>query len=284
MYGITINVPTPTSLGTIKWSGSGNITGTVSEKDIETLKANNRTYVKDTITYAIEEGTATKTSFSFEFVVTSTVLMECDFSYIVFEVEGNPNDVLPPSNDPYQWQFYSGDCFAKGYEEGKNLGLGDYSADSVNMSTSEISFTTYNYVTSSTATNIGQEPFLKFDDNLFFREDILYSSSNTAYNQLKNKIVNDWSNGKETVTLKCNIGEYYDTSGNLALSTKNNSLPMTFSIGDIVVPYVINGQGQQVPLSKTTLGYAKTFKVIDKRLYTDGCCWQEIDLQEATSY
>lgn len=281
-YNVDINVPTPTSLGTIKYDyGTGEVTGTVDTNDITTVRNNNITFIENNMFYAINPDTATKTSFEGEFIVPSWVIQLCDFAYYIDDISDGKE--TPPPDDPATW----GNILGGGYIEGQNYGMNNLSTTegaSFMLSSAEISFTTSNYALSTTATNIGQEPFLKFDDNLFFRNDILYSSSNTAYNQLKNKIVNEWSGGKETVTLKCNIGEYYDTSGNLALSTKNNDLPMTFSIGDIVVPYVINGQGQQVPLSKTALGYAKTFKVIDKRLYTDGCCWQEIDLQEATSY
>lgn len=97
------------------------------------------------------------------------------------------------------------------------------------------------------------------------------------------KIVEEWGEGKELATLKCSIGEYYDEEGNLAISTKQNDLPMLFDIGDLVIPYIAVADGKTEPLSIKLDGTPKVFKVTQIRPYFDGAFWQEITLQEQTT-
>lgn len=118
------------------------------------------------------------------------------------------------------------------------------------------------------------------ETNEFYQTGTTYNGTNIFQNNSQN-IINEWSKGKETATLKCSIGEYYDESGNLVVSTQNNDLPMTFNIRDLVIPYIPIARGGTEPMSIRQDGKAKIFQVTQVRPYFDGACWQEIMLQEA---
>ncbi|MBP3573871.1 MAG: hypothetical protein J6J71_04615 [Prevotella sp.] len=185
-------------------------------------------------------------------------------------------------------------------------------------------------------------------------------SSDFLPHYISNSILNQYKNGKETATILCSIGNYYDDDGYIAISTKNhflnhipinieteNSLhynsslitasierkynydlvvrvkyyftngdigyadiqisknkqsgffylnrngleraelvsvegifPAVFKVGDLVIPYVFNQYGEDVPMSKTYDGKEKTFKVLSERIFYDGAVWQELSLQE----
>lgn len=92
--------------------------------------------------------------------------------------------------------------------------------------------------------------------------------------------------GKETVTIKCCLGEYYYNTGALAKTIKSNG-DMTFNVGDIVCPYIVYAVGinpitqQEKPLSY----YAgtqtpKLYRVTDIEIENDGVIEQNIRLQE----
>lgn len=145
------------------------------------------------------------------------------------------------------------------------------------------------YGVESNANSYGTSPKYTLESN-----ELLLTQSRTAddkslfeYNY--EQIIQDWSNGKETATIKCSIGEYYqydDTKpnkkGDLAISTQNNALPMIFDINDTVVPYIATANGQTEPLSLTIDGKPKVFKVTQIRPYFDGAFWQELQLQEVS--
>jgi hypothetical protein len=94
-----------------------------------------------------------------------------------------------------------------------------------------------------------------------------------------NQIATRYKNGKETATIRCSIGEYYDEKGNLAISTKTQD-KMTFDIGDKVVPMVRNGNGVDDALSYNKIGVPKAFEVVGTKLINDGAVWQELTLRE----
>lgn len=75
--------------------------------------------------------------------------------------------------------------------------------------------------------------------------------------------------------------EYMETTP--AISVKEAKLPMTFHIGDIVIPYIKGADGQDKPISyymdRTT---PKEFLVIGKGITADGEILQELTLQEVT--
>lgn len=108
----------------------------------------------------------------------------------------------------------------------------------------------------------------------------LYCQEKRLTQHLAENVLNQYAKGKETATLLCDISDYYDESGNLVISTKNNSLPMTFKIGDIVIPYVYGADGQDYPMSKYQNGQPKQFRVCGAKKIYDGAVWQELTLQE----
>lgn len=94
--------------------------------------------------------------------------------------------------------------------------------------------------------------------------------------------LNNYKDGKETATLKLSIGEYYDNKdGTLRISTKKENLPMTFKIGDIVIPYIPSTTiGKDKPMSLYKDGSPKQFRVTRVKPHYSGASWQEIDIQE----
>jgi hypothetical protein len=94
--------------------------------------------------------------------------------------------------------------------------------------------------------------------------------------------LNAYKNGRETATLICDINEYKDTNGNLEISTKEQGLPMTFNVGDEVIPMVYGANGEDFPMSQKD-GVPKVFVVSSVKPYYDGAVWQQIEIQEKTS-
>ena len=101
------------------------------------------------------------------------------------------------------------------------------------------------------------------------------------------KVIDNWKNGKEIATIKCGMNEYYSSNhpfpAKPVISVKETGLPMTFHIGDIVIPYIKGADGQDKPISyymdRTT---PKEFLVIGKGITADGEILQELTLQEVT--
>lgn len=122
---------------------------------------------------------------------------------------------------------------------------------------------------------------LSLESNELFYNKNLYNGN--SYREFIRYIIYNWEKGKETATLQCSIGEYYDEDGNLAISTQNNDLPMLFNIRDEVIPYIPVAGGGTEPMSKQRDGSPKKFQVTQVRPYFDGAFWQEIQLQELTT-
>jgi hypothetical protein len=107
----------------------------------------------------------------------------------------------------------------------------------------------------------------------------LITSENTNWNKYAMDILSQYSKGKETVKIRCSIGEYYDNSGNVVISTKTRTR-MIFNHYDKIVPMVKGANGIDLPLSTTIDGQAKVFEVIGVRIFYDGAVWQELTLKE----
>ena len=137
------------------------------------------------------------------------------------------------------------------------------------------------YKKTTTDYKYGNNYILSIDSNELLQVDTTIDNKKLSQ-YIYEQITGEWGKGKETATLKCSIGEYYDESGNLAISTKNNDLPMTFNIRDLVIPYIPTARGGTEPMSIRQDGKAKIFQVTQVRPYFDGACWQEIMLQEYT--
>lgn len=86
-----------------------------------------------------------------------------------------------------------------------------------------------------------------------------------------------------TVTLSSegNSGYVEEYGGIISVSTPYDyALPMTFSVGDRVVPHIMGAQGSDAPMSQDQYGSAKAFEVVGTNIYYDGAVWQELTLQE----
>ena len=156
----------------------------------------------------------------------------------------------------------------------------------------------YYYDIQETEFSIGNKEFFSVNTNELLQKDLLrnsyYNITNvwgeisktnlpSTYNIkefIYKNVVGSYDKGKELTTLKCSIGEYYDEEGNLAVSTKQNDLPMLFDIGNLVIPYIAVADGKTEPLSIKLDGTPKVFKVTQIRPYFDGAFWQELILQE----
>lgn len=121
----------------------------------------------------------------------------------------------------------------------------------------------------------------------------LYQKSNSVGNKnwmsyLANKVLNNYKDGKETLEIRCSINDYYygewDVNGGLVLGNKAISItdttkPMTFQIGDVVVPMTATPNGDR-PLSQYIDGQARAYRVTGVSFENDGSVFQAIRGQE----
>lgn len=265
----TFAIQTPTSLGTIGFEREGSsiqsttITGELSPDDTSAITTSLKEYVKNNMFFAeVFTESTTQIYISTKVFFIGLATMTFDLAQEVVAFPETPSNY----DDPTKWEYYA----AGGGKGAVSFWAinGTYTLKSRSMNVTE------------SPKSIGVSPFYKLDSSVFLRTDLLNTSGEEIFNILANDSVSDWQYGKQTVTLKCEIGEYNDTDGNLALSTQNNSLPMFFHRGDIIEPYIVNGKGQTIPLAVTTNSMAKQFEVINVRLYTNGACWQDIEIQE----
>lgn len=265
----TFAIQTPTSLGTIGFEREGSsiqsttITGELSSDDTSAITTSLKEYIKNNMFFAEEfTESTTQTYITTKVFFIGRATMAFDLAQEVVAFPQTPSNY----DDPTKWEYYA---TAGGHGTVAFLAInGTYTLKSRSMDVTE------------NPKSIGVSPFYKLDSNVFLRTDLLNTSGEEIFNIIANGSISDWQYGKQTVTLKCEIGEYNDTDGNLALSTQNNSLPMFFHQGDIIEPYIVNGKGQTIPLAVTTNSKAKQFEVINVRLYTNGACWQDIEIQE----
>lgn len=265
----TFAIQTPTSLGTIGFEREGSsiqsttITGELSSDDISAITTSLKEYIKNNMFFAeVFTESTTQIHISTKVFFIGRATMTFDLAQEVVAVPETPSNY----DDPTKWEYYATDIGKGGVAFWATNGT--YTLKSRSMKVTE------------RQKSIGISPFYKIDSNVFLRTDLLNTSGEEIFNIIANGSMSDWQYGKQTVTLKCEIGEYNDTDGNLALSTQNNSLPMFFHRGDIIEPYIVNGKGQTIPLAVTTNSVAKQFEVINVRLYTSGACWQDIEIQE----
>lgn len=95
------------------------------------------------------------------------------------------------------------------------------------------------------------------------------------------EVFDRYKNGKETATLLCSVGKYYDLDGNLVVDAENedSSIAPLLKKYDIVVPYVMTSQGE-APLSTDASGNPKQFQIIGVNISYNGIPRQEIVIQE----
>lgn len=108
----------------------------------------------------------------------------------------------------------------------------------------------------------------------------LLQDNNNRIKLLASDILNQYRNGKETVTLLCDINDYYDENREKKISIDEAALPMTFSIGDICIPKIYGADGVDRPLSTHPDSTKKTYRVVGVEPYSSGAVWQKIFLQE----
>jgi hypothetical protein len=89
------------------------------------------------------------------------------------------------------------------------------------------------------------------------------------------KTLEEYTNGKETAEILCSIDEYKNEEGEIAIDLTTYQHPMSFNIGDEVIPMVRNPRGIDEPMSKN-----KVYKVIGANFYYDGAVWQKLTLLE----
>lgn len=98
------------------------------------------------------------------------------------------------------------------------------------------------------------------------------------------KIASEYKNGRETATIKCSVGDFYDDEYE-SEKTIDIDNAETASVGDTVIPYVRTGRkgGWQydAPLSSDGEGNAKSFDVIGVEHIFDGAIWQVLTLIES---
>lgn len=121
-----------------------------------------------------------------------------------------------------------------------------------------------------------------FSANNFLDKSITINGEDVA-TVVARDIATEFKDGKETYELLCSIGEYYNTIGELAVSTKRKvgeKNKMLFDIGDKVIPYKPTAAGDKE--ISTWLGnvYPKIFKVVGVTPIFDGAVWQRLDLLE----
>lgn len=121
----------------------------------------------------------------------------------------------------------------------------------------------------------------KLVHNELLQKNTLVGGQGIGENNSKS-IISKWKNGKETISLKVQYGEYYDEQSNLILSTKENDIRMSFEIGDIILPLKPTAAGIDVPYSKYLNGEAKRYRITQVKITQKGVIMQELDCQEET--
>lgn len=109
-----------------------------------------------------------------------------------------------------------------------------------------------------------------------------YIGSNNNYSdKFIAEVYDRYKNGKETATLLCLVGKYYDLGGNLVVDADNADATIAPLLKkyDLVVPYIYTSNGE-VPLSTDKYGNAKQFQIIGVNFRYRGIARQEIVIQE----
>ena len=108
-------------------------------------------------------------------------------------------------------------------------------------------------------------------------ENITENAIGTMYGKTRKK----YEHGKETATIRCSVGDYYDyDSGEKMIAIDKSTGKMSFKLYDQVIPMVYGADGEDHPMSTYQDGSAKVFQVLGSNIYYDGAVWQELSLQE----
>lgn len=115
------------------------------------------------------------------------------------------------------------------------------------------------------------------EENEFLQESNEFNLSSSK-NKNAEDIISNWQNGKETLSIRCSIGDYYDANENKVISPEYQE-KMLFDIYDEVLPCYNTPYGD-APLSILD-GKPKKFLVLGSKINFDGAVWQELTLQES---
>lgn len=127
-----------------------------------------------------------------------------------------------------------------------------------------------------------QKKVHSIDGNELMQTTNYYQSTDTnAITRAFENTLTDYAKGKETATIRCSIGDYYDyDSRDKVISVDNSTEKMSFKLYDQVIPMVYGADGKDHPMSKNQDGSPKVFQVLGSKIYYDGAVWQELSLQE----
>lgn len=125
----------------------------------------------------------------------------------------------------------------------------------------------------------GTKPF-SLDGNELLQDSATTNGKLTTQHLAEN-ILAQYKNGKETATLLCDIGEYYEENGTKVIGIEMQDR-MSFHEHDLVIPYVFGADGKDRPMSKYSNGEPKVFEVVAVKRFFDGAVWQELSLLEFT--
>ena len=129
----------------------------------------------------------------------------------------------------------------------------------------------------------GNKPFYLEGNELL--QDSGKVGSNSISNHLSDNILVEYSNGKETATLLCDISDYYEYSPNLSDHKGEkvisiDSSRMLFKLHDKVIPMVYGADGKDYPMSLSHNGTPKVYDILGTNIIYDGAVWQELTLRE----
>lgn len=203
-----------------------------------------------------------KVAFGNDIVLENGVPIKCGYAYSTAK--------FPETLEPVGGAFY-GDCKGR-IEDYKPLQLNvDFYGNTIQLDLKEGTL----YINGETAKKVHSVE----------RNELMQT---TNYRGEVQSLVEDFSKtqelyakGKETATVRCSIGDYYDNENGLAITPKTDS-KMTFEIGDKVVPMVRNSEGVDNALSYHSDGTAKVFNVVGEKYTYDGAVWQELTLRETS--
>lgn len=140
-------------------------------------------------------------------------------------------------------------------------------------------------------TNDGYEVWVVYDGEVYNA----YNNNNNATIKVSKKNVVEnlsivpnfkktiglYKNGKETVTIRCSISDYFDyESKEKVIAIDNLTGKMRFEIYDQVIPMVYGADGKDHPISTYKDRSPKVFQVLGSNIFYDGAVWQELSLQE----
>lgn len=117
-------------------------------------------------------------------------------------------------------------------------------------------------------------------NTLLLEKTTLNTTTNSFTSTVVSNILSAYGGGKEMAEIKCSIGKYLNTSGQIAIDP--SSTDCTFSIGQTVIPYALGASGD-IPMSRYQNGDPKKFAITGIKIDYNGALWQTLTLQEVSA-